>query len=94
METSFYTRLLFSTIAPMLITLLIFLYMFIARAFTAKERVLRRKEIRNNCIEAFLGLTYLVFASVSTTIFEVRICKSVTPLAISASCLGATWSTH
>ncbi|GMI19452.1 hypothetical protein TrCOL_g8292 [Triparma columacea] len=74
METSFYTRLLFSTIAPLLLTLLIFLYMFMARTFTPKEKVLRRKQIRNNCIEAFLGLTYLVFASVSTTIFETFNC--------------------
>jgi hypothetical protein len=80
METSFYTRLLFSTIAPLLLTLLIFLYMFMARTFTPKEKVLRRKQIRNNCIEAFLGLTYLVFASVSTTIFEVRMCKTVAHL--------------
>jgi len=64
METSFYTRLLFITIAPIAITVLIFLYMFCARKLTDSSNILRKKAIRNTCVEVFLGLTYLVFASV------------------------------
>ena len=73
-ETSFYTKLIFMTLGPVLITFLIFIMMWIRRALT-KDRM-KRKVVRDNCIELFLGLTFMVFSGSSTTIFDTFNCRT------------------
>ncbi|GMH79533.1 hypothetical protein TL16_g08176 [Triparma laevis f. inornata] len=71
--TSFYTKLLFSTLMPLFMVACIFLYMSVAKGCAKDPQ--KKRRIHNNSIELFLGLTFLVFASVSTTIFDTFNCK-------------------
>jgi hypothetical protein len=73
-KTTFYSKLVFSTLAPIALTALIFVSMKIRRACT-KDRM-RRKIIRDHGIEFFLGMTFLVFSSVSTTVFDTFNCRT------------------
>ena len=52
----------------------IFLYMSAAKRCAMEPQ--KKRRIHNNSIELFLGLTFLVFASVSTTIFDTFNCKT------------------
>lgn len=70
--TTFHTKLLVSTILPLLASAFIFTCMFVARRLNKDDHI--KKTIKNNCIELFLGLTFLLFASVSTTIFDTFNC--------------------
>jgi hypothetical protein len=73
-STDFYTKLVFSTAGPLIITFLIFAAMVVGRA-VVKERFLR-KSIRDSAVELFLAMTFLVFSSVSTTIFDTFNCRT------------------
>jgi hypothetical protein len=72
MDTTFYTKLLFSTLLPVAIVVAALVFMGVASAFAKKTE--KKVAIRNNCVEFILGLSFLVFASVSTTIFDTFNC--------------------
>ncbi|GMH79530.1 hypothetical protein TL16_g08175 [Triparma laevis f. inornata] len=63
-----------STIFPLVAMVCIFSFMYLARMCTSDK--LTKKAIRNNCVEVFLAMTFLVFASVSKTIFDAFNCSS------------------
>ncbi|GMH76607.1 hypothetical protein TrLO_g8011, partial [Triparma laevis f. longispina] len=73
-STSFYTKLLFSTLIPLIMCLCIYMYMVIAKCCSKSQA--RKRVIQNNCVELYFGLSFLVFASVSTTIFDTFNCKT------------------
>ena len=66
-KTSFYTRLVMTTVGPILISVGIFLWAAVSRKKARSGK--RRREIVDSAVGSFLWLTYFVFVSVSTTIF-------------------------
>ena len=89
-DTTFHHTLLLATIGPLAVVGLIFLfYMFITRVklpmqkfasdpkIDAEKRSFAATKLKDGCYLLFLGLTYLVFNSVSTTIFKTFQCEHV-----------------
>ena len=74
-ETNFYTSLLAQTLLPFAITLLIIIEFFVVKYTWARNNRDRRLWNRNFATSSFLTLTYLVFASVSKTIFDTFNCQ-------------------
>ena len=72
-HTDFYTKLLVSTLGPIAVSLVIFLFSLLFYLST------RSKDSRDAIVDAamslFLSLTYMVFASVSTTVFDTFNCE-------------------
>ena len=73
-ETNFYTRLLVMTITPIALTGIIFLFAWVKQMFFSDED--EKKRIRDRAISLFLVLTYMVFVSVSMTVFFTFGCRS------------------
>ncbi|GMH76479.1 hypothetical protein TrLO_g8185 [Triparma laevis f. longispina] len=70
-KTDYHFKLLFSTLTPIILSLLIFGYYLIRRS---SNRVENERRL-NFCMTTFLALTYLIFSSVSTTLFKTFQCK-------------------
>ncbi|GMH88338.1 hypothetical protein TrST_g13960 [Triparma strigata] len=77
MKTTFYSKLLIYTLFPIIIAGLIFLYMKgkVTMMKIQKKGSSAINSVKDTCVELFLGLTFLVFASVSTTIFDTFNCQ-------------------
>jgi hypothetical protein len=73
MEINFYTTLATMTIAPLVVGLLIALVGFLLFKLTSDPE--RKREIQRDTDATLLTLSYLVFASVCTAIFETFNCK-------------------
>jgi hypothetical protein len=73
-QTNFYHKLVFSTMGPMCISVAIGLGALVMKK-RAKDHEHKQAAI-NGAVSLFLGLTYLVFSSVSTTIFDTFNCKT------------------
>ena len=71
--TSFYTKLIVSTLLPILLAILIGLWWFISHNLGRKNKV-QKNEQKDKAVTFFLTLTYIVFASVSTTVFATFNC--------------------
>ncbi|GMI00563.1 hypothetical protein TrLO_g8323 [Triparma laevis f. longispina] len=72
-KTDYHLKLLFLTLTPIILSLLIFFYYRIKLPrLEGDERFLHL----DTCMTLFLALTYLVFASVSTTLFKTFQCDS------------------
>eukprot|EP00519_Triparma_laevis_P010158 CAMPEP_0182519262 /NCGR_PEP_ID=MMETSP1321-20130603/45006_1 /TAXON_ID=91990 /ORGANISM="Bolidomonas sp., Strain RCC1657" /LENGTH=877 /DNA_ID=CAMNT_0024727231 /DNA_START=138 /DNA_END=2771 /DNA_ORIENTATION=+ len=81
-DTDYHLKLLFSTLTPIIFSLLILLYYLwevklkvilrLSQRLTYEERT---KKL-DFCMTLFLTLTYLVFASVSTTLFKTFQCET------------------
>jgi len=73
-QTNFYDKLLFSTLAPICISVIILICgrLLMARA---KDHA-RRVRVVDGAFSIFFSLTYLVFAVVSTTIFDTFNCRT------------------
>ena len=71
--TSFYSKLFFSTVLPIILALLILLYWFISHNLGRKTEI-QKSELKDKAATFFLTLTYIVFASVSTTVFDTFNC--------------------
>ena len=63
---------MFATLAPIGITVCIFAYRLV-KSRLAIDRS-EKQRVRNLCVEIFLGLTYMIFAGTSTTIFNTFNC--------------------
>jgi hypothetical protein len=66
-EMDYHTRLVIQTLLPLIIYVCIFIYYKIRSLSAAQEKKAR---MRDNCLTLALAISYLVFASVSTTIFQ------------------------
>ncbi|GMI16763.1 hypothetical protein TrLO_g12393 [Triparma laevis f. longispina] len=72
MKTDYHLKLLFSTLTPIILSFGIVLYYYAKRSRISAEK---HEAHLDFCWTAFLTLTYLVFASVSTTLFKTFQCK-------------------
>ncbi|GMI18635.1 hypothetical protein TrLO_g5769 [Triparma laevis f. longispina] len=70
--TNFYTKLIMVTATPVLFCMLCFSWAF----FWGKIKPAKAKAAMNNAVEIFLGLSFLLFSNVSTTILETFNCDS------------------
>ena len=79
--TNFFSKLVGNTVGPIVLSMLIFLYMFVTRArLYAKggEAAARQsKEVTSSCMSTFFALTYLVFPSSSLQVFRAFGCDNV-----------------
>ena len=75
-ETNFYTTLKVQTLTPLTIAVFIFLLNVIS-SYMFKDSKEKRMKYRDVYYTSFLTLTYLVFASVSTTVFDTFNCITV-----------------
>ena len=77
--TNFFSKLVGNTVGPIVLSLLIFLYMFVMRArLYAKGAPAREaKEVTSTCMSSFFALTYLVFPSSSLQVFRAFGCDNV-----------------
>jgi len=75
MDVNFYTSLLTMTVAPIVAGLFIIFISF-TYAKCARLNAQRRGEVLHDTVAVLLTLSYLVFASVSTKIFETFNCKT------------------
>ena len=73
-ETNFYTKLLITTAAPLVFTIIIFAFAGL-KILCTKSRELQRQTF-NRAVGYFLVLTYMVFVSVSMTIFSTFGCRT------------------
>jgi len=71
--TSFYSKLLVSTVLPIALSILILLVWFISHNLGRKSEV-QKNELNDKATTFFLTLTYIVFPSVSTTVFDTFNC--------------------
>ncbi|GMI17565.1 hypothetical protein TrLO_g3910 [Triparma laevis f. longispina] len=74
MEVNFYHKLVFMTIGPLVVSLTLALIAFVLTLF-AKTGEIRSKIIENTAA-MLLSITYVVFASVSTTVLDTFNCKT------------------
>ncbi|GMH73473.1 hypothetical protein TrST_g4716 [Triparma strigata] len=74
-DTNFYTSLLAQTLLPIAISSLIFAVFVIMKFTRGRNSRDRRARYRDFASSSFLTLTYLVFASVSKTIFDTFNCQ-------------------
>jgi len=74
MQTNFYHKLLLSTIAPIGVSMIIFVFTRLMM-INAKDHE-HKMHVIDGSVAIFLSLTYMVFASVSTTIFDTFNCKT------------------
>ena len=72
--TNFYTKLLVMTLGPIMLSLLLALVSSILVA-TSTTRSAKRNVVEN-ASTVFLTLTYIIFASVSTTVLETFNCRT------------------
>jgi hypothetical protein len=75
-DTNFYSTLLVQTLLPLLISTLIFITFVFFKTLFGKTKQ-KRAEYRDSATSAFLSLTFIVFASVSTTIFDTFNCIQI-----------------
>ena len=75
-NTTFYTTLMVQTLAPIVIFGLIILYYGISTARHGADDA-KRLKCRDFGYTFFLTLTYLVFASVSKTVFDTFNCSAI-----------------
>ena len=79
--TNFFSKLVGNTVGPIVLSILIFMYMFVTRArLYAKggEAAARQsKEVTSTCMSTFFALTYLVFPSSSLQVFRAFGCDNV-----------------
>ncbi|GMI42890.1 hypothetical protein TeGR_g6250, partial [Tetraparma gracilis] len=73
-QTNFYHKLVLSTMGPLCVSAVIGLGALVMKK-RAKDHEHKQAAI-NGAVSLFLGLTYLVFSSVSTTIFDTFNCKT------------------
>ncbi|GMI40537.1 hypothetical protein TeGR_g4102 [Tetraparma gracilis] len=73
-QTNFYHKLVLSTMGPLCVSVVIGLGALVMKK-RAKDHEHKQAAI-DGAVSLFLGLTYLVFSSVSTTIFDTFNCKS------------------
>ena len=85
-DTDFYTSLKFQTLLPILLSVLILFYNWgygapparrIEDRVRRREDRARRKRARDFAYTSFLTLTYVVFATVSKTIFDTFNCIQI-----------------
>ena len=76
MNTNFYSTLLAQTILPIALSLIIFISFLICKLLWGKTKE-KRAQYRDFASSSFLTITYIVFASVSTTIFDTFNCQKV-----------------
>ncbi|GMI20673.1 hypothetical protein TeGR_g13516, partial [Tetraparma gracilis] len=73
-KTNFYHKLVLSTMGPLCVSVVIGLGTLVMKK-RAKDHAGRQAAV-DGAVSLFLGLTYLVFSSVSTTVFDTFNCKS------------------
>jgi NADH:ubiquinone oxidoreductase subunit 6 (subunit J) len=73
-HTNFYHKLVVSTIGPICASVSIFVIMFVLKVRSKTHE--DKQSIIDSAVALFLALTYMVFASVSTTIFDTFNCKN------------------
>ena len=73
-DTNFYTRLLVTTITPIVLSLIILAFSRLKMSCAKSEEI--KRQIRNRSIGMFLVITYMVFVSVSMTIFSTFGCRT------------------
>jgi hypothetical protein len=73
-QTNFYHKLVLSTMGPLCVSIVIGLGALVMKK-RAKDHEHKQAAI-DGAVSLFLGLTYLVFSSVSTTVFDTFNCKS------------------
>ncbi|GMH48997.1 hypothetical protein TrVE_jg8778 [Triparma verrucosa] len=75
-DTNFYTTLVTQTLLPIVISVLIFLFFLVAK-FSNRRSKEKQAYHADTAWSTFLALTYIVFASVSTTIFDTFNCGQI-----------------
>jgi hypothetical protein len=75
-DTNFYTSLLTQTLLPIFMSVLIFLCFLVAK-FANRGARESQAQHADRAWSTFLALTYIVFASVSTTIFDTFNCNQI-----------------
>ena len=74
MKTNFYSTLLVQTITPLALSVIIFVTFQVCKNIWGKTKK-KRAQFRDFASSAFLTVAYVVFASVSTTIFDCFNCS-------------------
>lgn len=75
-DTNFYTKLLAQTLVPIGTSVLIFLCFLLAK-YQNRGSEEKQRYYKDMAWGTFLALTFIVFASVSTTIFDVFNCSQI-----------------
>jgi len=74
-DTGFYNMLLFYTLTPIFITLLLVVYNLLGKVMYKSDK-LKQKEIFDNCFTFFLTMTFAVYAVVSARVFNTFLCDT------------------
>eukprot|EP00519_Triparma_laevis_P011672 CAMPEP_0182513664 /NCGR_PEP_ID=MMETSP1321-20130603/34400_1 /TAXON_ID=91990 /ORGANISM="Bolidomonas sp., Strain RCC1657" /LENGTH=700 /DNA_ID=CAMNT_0024720721 /DNA_START=124 /DNA_END=2226 /DNA_ORIENTATION=+ len=75
-HNDFYVKLVAYTIIPIILTILVVLITTVLNLVYKARGLDRSEQLRNFAVEFLLGLAFLIFSSVSTTIFDTFNCRT------------------